>query len=294
VRRLGYGVLWLLAAYVVVLLALSCAPGPGLASAPGASTRDEQPSRSPEAALADRFDGGRAARLRPEVMSVRPHDWRAFTQGLLLHNGLLYESTGLYGQSTLREVDPQTGEVYRRLDLPPNLFGEGLALVDDRLIQLTWIEGIAIVYDLPTFEKRAELRYSGEGWGLCYDGEKLVMSDGSDQLYFREPSTFALLGQVEVLLEGRPVRRLNELECVGDSVYANVWQTDDILRIDQRTGRVVAIVDASGLLTPEERRARSPDDVLNGIAYDATNDAFLITGKRWPSLFEVRFVPASG
>jgi len=245
----------------------------------------------PGATLAEPSGSADPARLRPEVMSVRPHDWRAFTQGLLLHNGLLYESTGLYGQSTLREVDPQTGEVYRRLDLPPNLFGEGLALVDDRLIQLTWIEGIAIVHDLPTFEKRAELRYSGEGWGLCYDGEKLVMSDGSDQLFFRDPTTFQLLGQVGVLLEGRPVRQLNELECVGDSIYANVWQTDDILRIDQRTGRVIAVVDASGLLTPEERRARPPDDVLNGIAYDATNDVFLVTGKRWPRLFEVRFVP---
>jgi len=230
-------------------------------------------------------------RLGLEVLSVRPHDRSAFTQGLLLHNGLLYESTGLVGESSLREVDPHSGAVLRRMTVDPPVFAEGLALVDDRLIQLTWQSGVAFVYDLASFGKIQELRYTGEGWGLCYDGNRLVMSDGSNQLFFRDPGTFDLVGQIPVMRDGLPVTRLNELECVGDEVYANVWQTDEIVHIERDTGRVLATIDASGLLSPEEARARAPDDVLNGIAFDADTGTFLITGKRWPRLYEVRFVP---
>jgi glutaminyl-peptide cyclotransferase len=280
---------WLAGSIAVVLAGLALALGPSLASGIDGWTREEQSWRSPEAVLGQPA-GSRPARLAPEVLSTRPHDSRAFTQGLLLHEAMLYESTGLYGESTLREVDPWTGEVYRRVDLPSSLFGEGLALVDDRLIQLTWTDGVAITYDLATFEKRTEVRYPGEGWGLCYDGEKLVMSDGSDQLFFRDPETFRLRGQVAVLREGRPLPRLNELECVGDSVYANIWQTDEIVRIDPRSGQVLAVIDASGLMPPAERRAHAAD-VLNGIAYDAASETFLLTGKLWPTIFEVRFVP---
>jgi glutaminyl-peptide cyclotransferase len=226
--------------------------------------------------------------LRPQVLAVFPHDRGAFTQGLLLHEGSLYESTGLYGRSTLRQVDPRTGDVKRVVSLAPTLFGEGLARVDDRLIQITWQHGVAPVYNLLTFEQVGQFTYSGEGWGLCYDGQRLVMSNGSSNLTFRDPQTFAVAGTVGVTLKGQPVERLNELECVGQHVYANVWQTDTIVRIHAETGRVDATIDASGLLSPEDRIGV---DVLNGIAYDPERDVFLITGKLWPRLFEVRFVP---
>jgi len=225
-------------------------------------------------------------RLRVEVIAVLPHDRGAFTQGLLWHAGNLYESTGLQGASSLRQLD-ETGDVMRIVRLDPVLFGEGLARVGDRLIQITWQHGIALVYDLHSFEKVHEFRYTGEGWGICYDGQRLVMSDGSSGLSLRDPQTFEVVGTIAVTLEGRPIDRLNELECVGDHVYANVWLTDTIVRIDQRTGRVDATIDASGLLTREERLGA---DVLNGIAFDLDRDRFLITGKLWPKLFEVRFV----
>ncbi|HSS49957.1 MAG TPA: glutaminyl-peptide cyclotransferase [Thermoanaerobaculia bacterium] len=231
-------------------------------------------------------------RLKVKVLATRHHDPAAFTQGLLVHDGSLYESTGLYGSSSLREVDPISGAVKRKVDVPPELFAEGLALIDDRLIQLTWQERKALVYKLAGFAPAGQLRYEGEGWGLCWDGKRLVMTDGSDKLTFRDPQTFAFLGQVTVTRAdrmGEQVLNLNELECVDGVVYANVWQTDEILRIDPSNGRVTAVIDASGLLTPEERQRT---DVLNGIAWDPQRKIFLITGKLWPKLFEVDFVPA--
>ncbi len=232
--------------------------------------------------------------LVPEVISVRPHDTSAYTQGFLLYDGSLFESTGLRGESTLREVDPETGEVLRMIPVADEYFAEGLERVDDRLIQLTWQEHQAFVYDLESFEQIDSYTYEGEGWGLCYDGRFLFMSDGSPFLSLRDAETFELLVQSMVTLQGRPVERLNELECVGDYVYANVWQTDYILQINKWNGVVVAVIDASGLLTDEEQASlQSPSqDVLNGIAYNPETDTFLITGKRWPRMFEVRFVPA--
>lgn len=229
------------------------------------------------------------ARLAPEVEGTFPHDPEAFTQGLLLENGLLYESTGLYGRSSLREVDPVSGSVLRKKDLDPGLFGEGLALVGDRLIQLTWRAERALIYDLETFEPLGSFRYRGEGWGLCYDGEELWMSDGSSSLTVRDPDTFEVRRRVPVTAEGEPVDLLNELECVGPHVYANVWQTDGIVRIDKSNGKVGALVDAAGLLSAEQRAGLSADAVLNGIAYDPDNDLFLVTGKLWPLLLAVRF-----
>ena len=227
-------------------------------------------------------------RLMVKIVSVRPHDPQAFTQGLFLQSGSLFESTGLYGSSSLREVDPRTGKVKRKVGVPQEFFAEGLALVDGRLIQLTWQNQKALVYGLADFKRAGELPYQGEGWGLCWDGRRLIMTDGSDRLTFRDPKTFAVLGEVRVTLADRPVNELNELECVDGTVYANVWQTDDILRIDPASGKVTAVVDASGLLTPAERQNT---DVLNGIAWDPENKTFLITGKLWPKMFEVTFVP---
>ncbi len=229
-------------------------------------------------------------RLKVEVLSIVPHDPESYTQGLLWHAGSLYESAGQYGSSSLRRADPATGEVRQRVEVPARYFAEGLALVGDKLIQLTWEEQTALVYRLSDLQRVGEHRYEGSGWGLCHDGKRLVMSNGSSRLTFRDPETFAPLGQVPVTRAGVPVDRLNELECVDGAVWANVYLTDEILRIDPETGKVTAVVDASGLLTPAER---AQAEVLNGIAYKPDTRTFLITGKHWPRLFEVRFVPAT-
>jgi len=226
--------------------------------------------------------------LKVKVLSVRPHDPEAFTQGLLLDGNTLYESTGLPGRSSLREVDPRTGAVRRKVAVKAEYFAEGLALVDGKLLQLTWQDQRTLVYNRADFKPAGEFRYDGEGWGLCLDGNRLVMSDGSDRLTFRDPKTFAVQSTLNVTLAGQPAYKLNELECVDGVVWANVWQTDDILRIDLKDGRVTAVVDASGLLTPEERQKT---DVLNGIAWNPRSKTFLITGKLWPKMFEVQFVP---
>ena len=222
---------------------------------------------------------------RPQIVRSFPHDREAYTQGLLLHDGRFYESTGLVGRSTLRRVIPATGAVEWRFTLAGNLFGEGLALVGSRFIQLTWQNNVAMIYDLD-FNRLGTYDYQGEGWGLCNDGTKLVMSDGSSTLFFRDLQTFALLGQVPVTRDGTPVSRLNELECVGKLVYANVYQTDTIVRIDSASGQVLTTIDASGLLTAAEAAGT---DVLNGIAFDDSTAHFFLTGKLWPKVFEVRF-----
>ncbi len=232
--------------------------------------------------------GEGVTRLRVRVLARHPHDPKAFTQGLLWHGGRLYESTGLRGgRSSVREVDLATGRVLRRRALDADFFGEGLALVGGDLVQLTWTSGVAFRWRLRSFEPRGRFTYRGEGWGLCFDGRQLVMSDGSAWLAFRDPKTFEVRRRVRVTLHGRPVDRLNELECVEGAVFANVWTTDHIVRIDPASGRVTALVDASGLLSSEERAGRA--DVLNGIAWVPEWERFLITGKRWPWLFEVRF-----
>jgi glutamine cyclotransferase len=230
--------------------------------------------------------------LTVEVVSTYPHDSTAFTQGLLFHQGDLYESTGLYGKSTLRRVDLQTGNIFRRVALPKNLFGEGLALVGNRLVQLTWQERLALVYDVYRFERVGQFSYDGDGWGLCYDGKRLIQSDGSQWLTFRDPDTFAVTGKIDVRANGRPQTRINELECVDGAVYANVWSTDKILEIDPDSGSVRAVIDASHLLSDGERKALGLEAVLNGIAYDPTTKTFFLTGKLWPKLFRVRFVAA--
>ena len=226
--------------------------------------------------------------LKVQILETYPHDTGAFTQGLLMHGGVLYESTGMIGHSSLREVDLTTGRVLRIHDVPPPFFAEGLALVGEHLIQLTWQNEVAFVYERATFAPRRQFTYTTQGWGLCYDGQRLVMSDGTSLLYFRDPTTFATIGTVTARLNGVATDKLNELECVDGFVYANVWTTDWIVKIDPATGRVVARIDASGLLTPAER---SRTDVLNGIAVDPSSDDFLITGKLWPKLFRVKFVP---
>jgi glutamine cyclotransferase len=229
--------------------------------------------------------------LVPEVLSVWPHDPNAFTEGLLWYNGFLYESSGRYGQSNLRKLDPQTGLVLLQIDNPTSVFGEGIALDGSRIFQLTWRENIGYVYDLNTLAQMETISYEGEGWGLCFDGQSFFMSNGSAFIYERDPKTFAVLRIVQVIQNGEPIGKLNELECVGDLIYANVWITNNILRINKTTGEVTGVVDASGLLSPEEITQIGSEGVLNGIAYDPKDNVFLITGKLWPKLFEVKFVP---
>ncbi len=231
--------------------------------------------------------------LIPEVISVRPHDTAAFTEGLVYVDGLLYESTGMYSQSTLRQVDPETGLVQREVALPDDVFGEGLAAVNDQLVQLTWREDTSYRYDLKTLSLLSTTPYPAEGWGMCYDGDYLYTSDGSSFITVREVDSFAAVRQIRVTLNTALVPQINELECVGDSIYANVWHTNNIVRIDKASGRISAVIDASGLLTPEQRASLNREAVLNGIAYDPDSDTFLVTGKWWPWLFEVQFVAAN-
>ena len=226
--------------------------------------------------------------LKVKVLRTYPHDRNAFTQGLIWRDGMLYESTGLVGRSSLRKVDLATGGVKQQVSVASPYFAEGLADVGNRLFQLTWQHGRVFVYEKGTLNRVGEMSYQGEGWGLCHDGTSLIMSNGSDALTVREPRTFAVSRTIHVTEGGRPVPQLNELECVGTEVYANVWTTDTIVRIDLTTGRVTARIDASGLLAPMDRLGT---DVLNGIAYDPADRTFLITGKLWPKLFRVTFVP---
>lgn len=227
----------------------------------------------------------RAGEVR--VHAVHPHDPSAFTQGLLWHDGRLYESLGGYGRSRVREVEVASGAVLREARLPAGEFGEGLALAGDRLIQLTWREGVARFWRLADLAPLGVASYAGEGWGLAFDGRDLVQSDGSATLVFRAPDDMRLLRRVRVTRAGRPEPYLNELEWAEGALYANVWQSDEIVRIDPATGAVTAVFDASGLLAPAERDGL---DVLNGIAWNPTTRRFYLTGKLWPKLFEVELL----
>ncbi len=224
-----------------------------------------------------------------EVVQAYPHDAQAFTQGLVYWDGFLYESTGLYGESSLRKVEVDTGRVVMQVDLPPQYFAEGLALWEDRLVQLTWQEGTGFIYDISDFSQTGQFTYPTEGWGLTHDGERLILSDGSDTLYFLDPDTFAFMDSVRVTFEGEGVTRLNELGFIDGQVFANIWQTDQIIRIDPSSGEVLGWIDLAGILPDDARRPET--DVLNGIAYDSKNNRLFITGKLWPFLYEIRLIP---
>src|SRR5688572_18319056 len=210
------------------------------------------------------------ARYTYEVVKRWPHDRGAFTQGLVFREGSLLESTGLNGQSSLREVNLETGRVLKRVMLPQVYFAEGLAVVGAQVFQVTWQNRKGFVYDVDTFQAQKEFTYDGEGWGLASDGQRLMLSDGTSRIRFLDAATFEVKRTLEVTREGRPIDRLNELEYIQGEIFANVWQTDDVVRIDPATGIVHGVIDFSGLLPPQER---GPDtDVLNGIAYDAKGD----------------------
>ena len=219
------------------------------------------------------------------IVNAFPHDTGAFTQGLVYADGVLYEGTGLHGQSSLRCVELESGVVLKRRELPRQFFGEGVTVWQDRIVQLTWRSKVGFVYDRRSFELVEEFNYSTEGWGLTHDGRRLIMSDGTSTLYFLDPESFAETGRVSVRDDEGPVVRLNELEYVEGEIYANIWRTDRIARIDPASGRVLGWIDLQGLLTAEE--GGGPADVLNGIAYDLQNERLFVTGKRWPKLFEI-------
>jgi glutaminyl-peptide cyclotransferase len=246
----------------------------------GKSAADRTPSVPPAPA------SNAITRYTYEVIATWPHDPRAFTQGLIFRNGSFLESTGLNGQSTLREDDPKTGRVLKQVSVPAQYFAEGLAVIGDHAYQLTWRNGKGFVYDADTFRLEQEFAYEGEGWGLATDGRWLILSDGTNRIRFLDPATFQVTRTIEVSAEGKPVERLNELEWINGEIFANVWQTDEVMRIDPATGQVRGVIDFTGLLAPMDRGPET--DVLNGIAYDAANDRLFITGKRWPKIFEVR------
>ncbi len=212
-----------------------------------------------------------------------PHDPKAFTQGLFFEGGVLYESTGRFGHSSLRRTELETGTILLKHRLSSQFFGEGATGCKDRIIQLTWRSNVGFVYDKDSFDLLRTFKYPGEGWGITYDGDQLIMSDGTSALYFMDPENFRRTGHIRVHDGGGPVARLNELEYVDGEIYANVWKTDEILRIDPRTGRVIGRTDMSGLLTFRERMSSG---VLNGIAYDPDRDRLFVTGKLWPKIFE--------
>ncbi|WNG20070.1 glutaminyl-peptide cyclotransferase [Cystobacter fuscus] len=224
-----------------------------------------------------------------EIVRSWPHDPSAFTQGLVFRQGRLYEGTGLQGRSSVREVELETGVVLRQTRLEPQYFGEGIALRGNRLYQLTWRSREGFIYDAATFERVGHFTYPTEGWGLTEDGESLIMSDGTSTLRFLDPDTFAVRRTVKVLDAGQEITQLNELEYVRGEVYANVWMTNLIARIDPATGRVKGWIDLTGLLPQAERHGS--EDVLNGIAYDAAGDRLFVTGKLWPKMFQIRVVP---
>ncbi|MGD8397111.1 MAG: glutaminyl-peptide cyclotransferase, partial [Candidatus Eiseniibacteriota bacterium] len=278
-------------------------------------TRGVLPPDDYESTLAITSNGGDGAvsvRMRVatapvygyRVLRTFPHDPQAFTQGLVYHQGELLEGTGIRGESTLRRVALETGAVLQRVDLDDEYFGEGITLFGDRIIQLTWTSRVAFVYDAVTFARVGQFIYPTQGWGITHDGTRLIMSDGTPTLYFRDPETFAELGRITVTDGGVPVQRLNELESIDGEIYANVWQTDLIARISPATGVVLAWIDLTGLLGGRRFPAgpvfdhqevvqvgAERQDVLNGIAYDPDGDRLFVTGKLWPSLFEIELVP---
>ncbi|MCW4041790.1 MAG: glutaminyl-peptide cyclotransferase [Candidatus Bathyarchaeota archaeon] len=221
------------------------------------------------------------------VVNTFPHDPQAFTQGLCFYNDFLYESTGLFNLSSLRQVELETGTILQNKHLPGQYFGEGITIIQDKIVQLTWKSNIGFVYDLHTFALLQNFSVASEGWGLTYDGQRLIMSDGTATLSFLDSETFEKIGEIHV--QGtKPVDQINELEYIQGEVFANIWRTDNIARINPETGQVIGWLDLSEL---HETAIDDPNNVLNGIAYDAQNDRIFVTGKRWSYLYEIQLVP---
>jgi glutamine cyclotransferase len=222
-----------------------------------------------------------------KIVNTFPHDRRAYTQGIVYLDGELFEGTGLNGRSSLRRVELESGRVLERRTLLPSYFGEGITILNDRIYQLTWKSGVGFVYERASMKLVREFRYGVEGWGITHDGKRLIMSDGTSTLYFWDPDTLLETGRLTVRDGGVRVENLNELEYIDGEIYANIWMQERIARISPETGKVLAWIDLTGIL---EKRGRG-EDVLNGIAWDATGKRLFVTGKLWPKLFEIELVP---
>jgi len=225
-----------------------------------------------------------------KVVRSYPHDAQAFTEGLLYRDGVLYESTGLNGKSSIRKVDLASGRVLQSKDIPPQYFGEGLTAWGDTLVGLTWQTQTGFVFDLKTFELKSQFAYPGEGWGLTHNGKELIMSDGTSTLRFLDPKTFLEVRRVKVTADGIAVDQLNELEVVEGEIYANIWHTNTIARIDPSTGKITGWIDFSKLY-PDAGKGYNSENVMNGIAYDAEKKRLFVTGKLWPKIYEVKITP---
>jgi len=259
---------------LVLALALSsfqCQPG---ANGDATPKKPEPPPNAP------------AAVYRYQIVNMWPHDSNAFTQGLILSDGKLLESTGQEGFSSLRRVELETGKVLKKVDVPKPYFAEGIALLNGKIYQLTWQHQLGFIYDAQTFERVGQFKYTGEGWGLATDGTSLILSDGSNRLRFLDPSDFHVARTITVLDGQTPVNELNELEFVQGEIYANVWHDNRIATINPQSGHVTAWIDLNGLMP--EGELQDPEAVLNGIAYDQANDKLYVTGKLWPRLFEIK------
>jgi len=226
--------------------------------------------------------------LQYEIIDDFPHDPKAFTQGLVWKDGFFYEGTGLYGQSSLRKVEPKTGLILNQRNLPDNLFGEGITIFNDRIYQLTWKEQTGFIYDVETFQLLETFSYDYEGWGITHDGEYLIISDGSHLLRFLDPITLEEIKQIEVYERQNNVDQINELEYIQGYIYANIWQTDKIAIIEPDSGKVISWIDLSGILDTVDVNQKI--DVLNGIAYDSENSQLFVTGKLWPKIFKIRII----
>lgn len=227
------------------------------------------------------------------VKHAYPHDTGAFTQGLFIKDGVLYESTGLKGQSSIRRVQLETGRVLQKKEVPAEFFGEGIAAVGDDIVGLTWTSKVGFVYDAKTFDVKRKFSYEGEGWGLTSNGKQVFMSDGSPAIRVLDPKTLAEVRRIQVSADGKPIAGLNELEWVDGQIYANVWGSNVIARIDPANGNVLGWIDLTGLADPAWK-GMGPDDVLNGIAWDAVHRRLFVTGKHWPKLFEIELVERTG
>ncbi len=271
----------------LTVLTTSCSDGSG---SNGSSNAASNPSNSNR-------NSGSVQIYSVEIVKSYPHDTEAFTQGLVFHNGFLYEGTGGKASrgddffSSLRKVEIETGKVVQKYMVPPEFFGEGITILGDKVYQLTWQERTGFIYNLEDFKLLREVRYAGEGWGLTHDGTHLIMSDGTHVIRFVDPETFSTVRTITVNDErGRPLMQLNELEYVKGEIWANVWQSGWIMRIDPATGKLLGKIDLTAITEEETRRNRKAD-VLNGIAYDPQSDRIFVTGKRWTRLFEIKVNP---
>lgn len=239
------------------------------------------------------FGSGSIPILGYRIIKDYPHDTSAFTQGLAYENGIFYEGTGQYGRSTLRLVSLDTGRILKQTSLPETLFGEGIAIWKDKLVQLTWQSGLGLVYDKKNLTKIVEFHYQTEGWGITSDGKRLIMSDGTEMLHFLDGETFKEQGRLRVMANGVPVKGLNELEYIEGKIYSNVWPTNWIVIISPDTGKVTGCINLHGILRKSDGQVGHEVDVLNGIAYDEANGRLFVTGKLWPKIFEIKILITS-